>query len=160
MRVHSSSAEDEQAVAAFLDAHGAARIARLGELVDALAHPHLIAREDDSVTGVLTYVIRGGECEILTLHAEHRLQGTGTALIEAVKTVAQRAGCTRLWLMTTNDNVDALRFYQRRGFRLVKLHADAVDHSRTRLKPEIPRTGNYGIALRDELELEAKVQSR
>jgi GNAT superfamily N-acetyltransferase len=129
--------------------------------VDALAPPHLIAHDDDGVvTGVLTYVIHAEECEVLTLHAEPPHRGTGTALIEAVKAVAQLAGCTRLWLMTTNDNVDALRFYQRRGFRLAKLHANAVDHSRTRLKPEIPRTGNYGIPLRDELELEAMVQPR
>ena len=157
MRVRSSGTEDEQAVAAFLDAHGAGRIARLGELVDALAQPHLIAHDDDGLTGVLTYIISGGECEVLTLHAEHPRRGAGTALIDAVKTLAQQAGCTRLWLLTTNDNVDALRFYQRRGFRLAKLHANAVDYSRTRLKPEIPRIGNYGIPLRDELELELEL---
>ena len=65
-----------------------------------------------------------------------------------------RAGCTRLWLVTTNDNVDALRFYQRRGFRLARLRAGAVDESRATLKPEIPTSGSYGIPLRDELELE------
>lgn len=160
MRVRSSRAEDEQAVESFLHAHGAARVARLGELVDALPQPHLVAHDEDGLTGVLTYVIRAKECEILTLHAEPPHRGAGTALIEAVKTLAQQAGCTRLWLMTTNDNVDALRFYQRRGFRLAKLHPNAVDDSRTRLKPEISRIGNYGIPLRDELELEAKVHPR
>jgi acetolactate synthase regulatory subunit len=53
--------------------------------------------------------------------------------------------------------VDALRFYQRRGFRLAALHAGAVDDSRARLKPEIPVTGDHGIALRDELELEVEL---
>ena len=64
-----------------------------------------------------------------------------------------RAG-RRLWVLTTNDNVDALRFYQRRGFRLTGLHACAVDRARTQLKPEIPPEGEYGIPLRDELVLE------
>jgi ribosomal protein S18 acetylase RimI-like enzyme len=56
--------------------------------------------------------------------------------------------------VTTNDNVDALRFYQRRGFRLAALRAGAVEDARARLKPEIPWTGADGIELRDELELE------
>jgi len=65
-----------------------------------------------------------------------------------------RHRCPRLWLVTTNDNVDALRFYQRRGFCLVCVHRGAVDHSRAHLKPEIPLAGNNRIPLRDELELE------
>jgi hypothetical protein len=58
-----------------------------------------------------------------------------------------------VWLVTTNDNLDALRFYQRRGLRLVAVHAGAVDEAR-RLKPEIARVGEYGIPIRDEIELE------
>jgi len=75
-------------------------------------------------------------------------------LIEAVRLLARRQGCTRLWVITTNDNVDALRFYQRRGFRLVTVHRGAVDRSRASLKPEIPPVGAYGIPLRDEIELD------
>ena len=75
-------------------------------------------------------------------------------MIEAVWLLARRQGCTRLWVITTNDNVDALRFYQRRGFRLVRVHRGAVDRSRASLKPEIPPVGAYGIPLRDEIELD------
>jgi len=88
------------------------------------------------------------------LHADVRGRGVGTALIAEAKRVATQAGCRRLWLITTNDNVDALRFYQRRGFRLATLHRGAVDDSRARLKPEIPEIGDHRIPLRDELELE------
>ena len=77
-------------------------------------------------------------------------------LIAEVKRVATQAGCTRLWLITTNDNVDALRL-QRRGCRLAALHRGAVDDSRARLKPEIPEIGGYQIPLRDELELEQEL---
>jgi N-acetylglutamate synthase-like GNAT family acetyltransferase len=94
------------------------------------------------------------QCEILTLHADEQWHRTGTALIEAVRLQARRQGCTRLRVITTNDNVDALRFYQRRGFRLVTVHRGAVDRSRASLKPEIPQVGAYGIAKRDEIELE------
>jgi hypothetical protein len=83
----------------------------------------------------------------------HPGQGVGTALIEAVKVAAIEAGCRRLWLMTTNDNLHALGFYQRRGFRLVAVYPGAVDAARL-LKPEIPLLGNDGIPIRDEIELE------
>ena len=78
-------------------------------------------------------------------------------MIEAVRLLARRQGCTRLWVITTNDNVDALRFYQRRGFRLVRVHRGAVDRSRASLKPEIPPVGAYGIPLRDEIDLTRRV---
>src|SRR6185436_2824568 len=146
-------------VRAFLEQHNADRAARRGELVDATARPALVAvsPEGDNaggIAGVLTYDIVGAECEILTLHAAAQWGGAGTALIDAVRTVAARAGCRTLWVLTTNDNVDGLRFYQRRGFRLSALRPGAVDDSRRSLKPEIPEAGAHGIPLRDELELE------
>ena len=58
-----------------------------------------------------------------------------------------------MWLLTTNDNLDALRLYQRHGFRLVQVHPGAVDLAR-QAKPSIPEVGAYGIPLRDELILE------
>ena len=70
--------------------------------------------------------------------------GAGTALVDAVRGVAARAGCRTLWVLTTNDNVDGLRFYQRRGFRLSALRPGAVDESRRTLKPQIPPVGFHG----------------
>jgi GNAT superfamily N-acetyltransferase len=155
MEVRPSRPED--GVEAFLRARNADRVARLGVLEDALAHPQLVAHYGDgTLAGVLTYVLDGDECEVLTLHAADRHRGTGTALIAAVEALARDAGCSRLWLITTNDNVDALRFYQRRGFRLAKLHPGAVDDARERLKPGISRFGDHGIPLRDEIELERR----
>jgi GNAT superfamily N-acetyltransferase len=123
-----------------------------------LEHPALVAERDDgALAGVLTYVVEGDACEILTLHAADQWAGAGTALLRAVEQEAAERGCRRLWLLTTNDNVDALRFYQRRGFRLAELHPGAVDESRARLKPEIPETGEYGIPLRDEIVLDKEV---
>src|SRR6185369_2480470 len=111
---------------------------------------------DGQLLGMLTYVPGRNwqQCEILTLHADEQWRGAGTALVEAAARLARRQGCARLWVITTNDNVDALRFYQRRGFCLVSVHRGAVDRSRASLKPEIPAVGAYGIPLRDEIELE------
>ena len=96
----------------------------------------------------------GSSARVLTLHATEQWHGVSTALIEAVAHLAAGHGCARLWLISTNDNVDALRFYQRRGFQLAPIHPRAVDDSRSRLKPEIPVAGAYGIPMRDEIELE------
>lgn len=157
MRIRPREAADRAAVEDFLSRWNALRAARLGVLERPLDHPALIAEGDDRIVGVLTYVLDGLQCEVLTLHVDEAGRGVGTALIAEVRDIAARAGCARLWVITTNDNVDALRFYQRRGFRLVALHAGAVDVSRAALKPQIPTVGAYGIALRDELELEQRV---
>jgi len=104
------------------------------------------------VAGLLTYQVLGDTLEIVTLNAIDRRAGIGTLLIEAAVGQARRSGCREIRLTTTNDNIDALRFYQRRGFRLAELRPGAVDRSRQR-KPEIPLTGDYGIPLRDEIDL-------
>lgn len=115
--------------------------------------PGFLAIQNDEPVGLLTYQISDSACEIVTLHSLEPAIGVGTALIVAVRGIAQQANCVRLWLITTNDNVNALRFYQKRGFRLVAVYPNALEQSR-KLKPEIPRIGNDGIPLRDELELE------
>jgi GNAT superfamily N-acetyltransferase len=158
LRIRDREQSDIPQVERFLAERHSARVARLGCLEDSLAHPALVAEQDGRVVGVLTYILDSESCEVLTLHSAERLRGVGTALLRALEEVAASAGCSRLWLITTNDNVDALRFYQRRGFRLAALHAGAVDDSRARLKPEIPLTGEYGIDLRDELQLEKVIE--
>jgi DNA-3-methyladenine glycosylase I len=102
---------------------------------------------------LVTYRIEGEACEIVSLDSTIETIGIGSALIQAVRDTAASAGCKRLWLVTTNDNMAALRFYQKRGFVLVAVHRNALDESR-RLKPEIPLVGIDGIPLRDEIELE------
>ena len=158
MEVRPREAADRPAALAFLTRHNSARVARLGELLEPLDHPALLAESYGEIVGMLTYVPEPGweQCEVLTLHVTWQWHGVGTALLEAVEQLAAGHGCTRLWLITTNDNVDALRFYQRRGFQLAAMHRGAVDDSRTRLKPEIPITGAYGIPMRDEIELEKR----
>jgi GNAT superfamily N-acetyltransferase len=119
--------------------------------------PGFIAERDGRTAGLLTYEVRADTLEVVSINAFPPGDGTGTALLEAAARAArEQHGCRRVVLTTTNDNLDALRFYQRRGFRLVAVRPGAVDAAR-RLKPEIPAAGAYGIALRDELELERVV---
>jgi ribosomal protein S18 acetylase RimI-like enzyme len=131
--------------------------ARLGELHDPVSDDAVLAEEDDgALLGVLTFRIDGADCEVSSLYVAAQWHGIGSALLEAAERDVRAAGCDRLWLVTTNDNVDALRFYQRRGFRLSQLHPGAVDASRATLKPSIPEVGDHGVPLRDELVLEKR----
>ena len=158
MRVRPREDSDNENVGRFLAGRHSWRVARLGVLERPLDHPALRAESDDGeLAGVLTYVLGKRECEILTLHAARQWGGVGTALVEALEQLAAERGCRRVWVLTTNDNVDALRFYQRRGFRLAALNAGAVDDARATLKPEIPPVGAYGIPLRDELVLDKRL---
>jgi ribosomal protein S18 acetylase RimI-like enzyme len=111
-----------------------------------------IAERSRRLVGLLTYQLTGGMLEIVTLNAIERRAGIGTMLIDAVVSKARRFGCREIRLTTTNDNVDALRFYQRRGFRLAELRPGALDRAR-QLKPEMPTVGDYGIPLHDEIDL-------
>lgn len=120
------------------------------------ALPGFIAERAGRIAGLVTFDVRPGLLEIVTINALEQHTGIGTLLIEAVRAEAKHRGCREITLTTTNDNIGALRFYQRRGFRLAALRAGAVDRSRLR-KPEIPRTGDYGIPLRDEIDLSCVV---
>ena len=153
IRVRAVEPTDRAAVDAFLDERSTLLVARLGELVDARDYPTLIAEENGRLAGVLSYIDEGDRWEVLTLHVEERRHGVGSALIRILESRAREGGCRLLRLITTNDNVDALRFYQRRGFHLAEMHPGAVDESRRFLKSEIPTLGEYGIPIRDELEL-------
>jgi GNAT superfamily N-acetyltransferase len=110
-----------------------------------------VAWEDSTRIGSATYLIEDGACGLLSIEAVARLRGVGSALIGAVEDIARQAGCSTVWLTTTNDNLDALRFYQRRGYRLVTIYPDEMDEIRA-LKA-VPRVGSYGIPLLDGLEL-------
>jgi GNAT superfamily N-acetyltransferase len=130
---------------------GATRIVSRGRVYQADALPAFAVVLDGAPAGLVTYRFAEGECEVVSLNS--LIIGGGRPLIEAVRGAAITAGCRRLWLITTNDNLGALRFYHKIGFVLAALHANALDVSR-RLKPSIPLIGIGGIPLRDEIELE------
>ena len=93
------------------------------------------------------------DAEVVVLQSLEQGRGAGTALLDAARAYATDVGCRRVWLVTTNDNLHALRFYQRRGWDWIALHRDAVLESR-RLKTEISERGADDIPIRHELEFE------
>jgi GNAT superfamily N-acetyltransferase len=135
---------------------GAAEVVVHDDVFSPASLPGFIAERAGRIAGLVTFDVRAGVLEIVTINALEQFTGIGTMLIEAVRAEAKRRGCQQVTLTTTNDNVDALRFYQRRGFRMAALRPGAVDRSRLR-KPEIPRTGDFGIPLHDEIDLSCPV---
>jgi ribosomal protein S18 acetylase RimI-like enzyme len=135
---------------------GSTSVARRGVLLDAGALPGFIAMVDEFPVGLLTYAHKADDIEVATLHVEHESRGVGQALMDSVLTHAREAGARRLWLITTNDNIRAICFYQQWGMELVALHRDAVVASR-RMKPSIAQVGDHGIPVRHELEFEVRL---
>jgi GNAT superfamily N-acetyltransferase len=113
-----------------------------------------VAELDGERAGLALVRVERDELELVALASIVERRGVGGALLEAVEAEAARRRVRRAWAVTTNDNVTALRFYQRRGWELTKLHRDAVTDAR-RLKPEITAVGDDGIPIRHELEFEA-----
>jgi GNAT superfamily N-acetyltransferase len=137
---------------------GEVQVAR-GKARDASRLEGFVAEENGEPLGLATYEARGAECELVTLDSLREGSGIGSALVAAVASEAWRRGCRTLSVVTTNDNVRALRFYQRRGFVLAALRKGAVAKSR-RIKPEIPELGYDDIPIRDELELTLPLPDR
>jgi ribosomal protein S18 acetylase RimI-like enzyme len=128
-----------------------------GRVIRAAELPGLCAvGPDGERLGLAAYDPAGEEWQLVILEALRRFAGIGTALVSAVHESAASAGCHRLWLVTTNDNLDALRFYQRRGFELVAVHRDLRETAQ-RLKPSLPLVGEFGIPILDEIELEMRL---
>jgi ribosomal protein S18 acetylase RimI-like enzyme len=138
------------------EAWSSTRMVSRGRLTDLVTLPGLVAEWKGRRAGLLTYRIEGDQCEVTSLNSTAEGHGVGTALMHRMREIACAAGCRRVWLVTSNDNLPALKFYQRRGYELVAVHRRAIDAARA-LKPEIAPTGLYGLPVRDEIELEIAV---
>jgi N-acetylglutamate synthase-like GNAT family acetyltransferase len=128
-----------------------------GEVAHCQELDGFIAEMSGKKEGLITYRVRGGELEIMSLNSLVKEKGTGTALINRTIGFAKKTKIKRIWLITTNDNINAIKFYQRRGFKIVRVYPGAVNLSR-RLKPSIPEIGDHGIPISDEIEFEIRLE--
>ena len=135
---------------------GSTKLVSRGKVHNGDQLPGFIGYLEGEPIGLCTYRIDKNECELISINSYREKRGVGTGLINSVINTARKAGCYRVWLITSNDNLHALKFYQKYGFRLVSIYPNALDISR-KLKPEIPLVGLDGIPLRDEIELEFRL---
>ena len=117
-----------------------------------------VVEDEKEWVGLITFLVEGDECEITSLDSLRPGKGTGTRLMNKAIEEARTRNCARLFLITTNDNLHALGFYQKRGLEIVTIYRGAIGESRKR-KPSIPLIGMNGIPLRDEIELEIRLTS-
>lgn len=160
MEYHSIREENRKAVINFIREHWfTTEMIIRGEIVDMTKVDGIVGTEDGKILGLLTYRITGDICEITSLDSLIEDKGNGTLLIEKVIAIARENKCRKVILITTNDNIRAIRFYQKRGFDMAKLYHNALDISR-RLKPEIPLIGDNDIPLRHEIEFEYNLEKQ
>lgn len=139
------------------DAWAGPWIAVNGKLWDTRVLPGFAALDEDgNLIGYILYAFHNGVCEIMVLESLHEGIGVGTRLIGRVKGIAKTHGIKKVVVMTTNDNIQAIRFYQKRGFTLRELRPNMLETSR-KIKPAIPLMGNEGIPIRDEIEFEIEI---
>ena len=150
---HSTESDREWIIEVLLDNWASNIVVTRGITYEADRLPGIIAEIDGKRVGLLTYKIKNHELEIVTMNALDEGKGVGTALLNEAVAIAKKNRCRRLWLITTNDNVDAIRFYQKRGLEIAVVHRYAAEESR-KLKPQLPFVGKYGIPIRDEIEME------
>lgn len=116
-----------------------------------------VVEDNDEWIGLLMFFIEDNEFEVTSFDSLREGQGIGTMLLNKAIQESRERDCKRIFLITTNDNLNALGFYQKRGFELVAIHRGAVHESR-KIKPGIPLIGMNNIPLRDEIELEMSLR--
>jgi ribosomal protein S18 acetylase RimI-like enzyme len=151
-----TGADKEWVQAKMIELWGAEIVVAHGEIFHPAELPGFFAEVGNERIGLLTYHISASGCEIVTIDSWREGIGVGSRLIEAARQVAGQEKCRRLWLVTTNDNIHALGFYQKRGFIISAVRLNVFEKNRF-LKPEIPLVGESGIPIRDEIEFEIKL---
>jgi len=136
---------------------GANLVVSLGKTYEINSLKGWVAVCHNKVIGFVSYCIENDECEIIALYSEIEDKGVGTALINKVISFAKNNNCKRIKLITTNDNIRSIAFYQKRGFTIANINIDGIRKARE-IKPQIPLVGNNGIPIRDEIEFEIKLK--
>lgn len=129
-----------------------------GKIIDCTKVDGFLIKEDDEIIGLITYKLFGDICEIVSLDSKKENIGIGTSLLKEAENIAINNHCKKMRLITTNDNVRALQFYQKRGYCLTKLYSNAMDEVR-KIKPDVPMASENGIPLRDEIQLEKDLKN-
>jgi len=127
-----------------------------GDIIHPAELPGYKVMDDDTLVGLVTCLVKGQQCEIVTLNSFREGEGIGDALMQVIESYALSKQCTTCMLVTTNDNLNALGFYQRRGFYIAEVRPGEVDESR-KVKMSIPLIAENGIPIRDEITLIKKI---
>jgi GNAT superfamily N-acetyltransferase len=152
-----TDADRSAARALFHRDFGRTKIVAFGEVMDIDQMPALVAIMRDEPSGALAYRLLGDALHVVALATDPMWQrsGVGGYLVAEAELLARRLNLRRLVVCTTNDNLPALYFYQRRGYRLIELVPDSIiKHTRQ------AHAGFAGVPVRDEIRLEKNIERR
>ena len=142
--------KDREEVATFIEARwGSQVIMSSGKSYRPHQEEAFVERRDGQIVGLVTFRSDDGGIEVLTLNATPAGQRIGSSLMLALIDEARARDCRRIWLTTTNDNLSAVGFHQRLGFRVLAVNVGAVDEAR-KIKPEILEFGPDGTGIHAE----------
>ncbi len=157
VRVRATTMADRAAVLTFIrDQWGDEVVVGHHEVMRPADLTGYVAMAGDRIVGLATFRVSSNAVELVTIDSVVPDQGLGTDLLSHVEREARNRRYRSVWLVTTNDNLHALGFYQRRGYRIVRVDPGAVDRARA-MKPAIPLLGNDEIPIHDELVLEKRL---
>ena len=144
--------KDNQAVSEIIKGWGSDILVSRGTIHKAQDLDRILAYGKEKIVGIGLYYIKN-DCEIVLLETFIQNKGVGTQIIDKIKEIVKHKKCKRIWLVTTNSNINAIHFYQKRGFKISNIYIKAMEEAR-RIKPEIPKFAENGIEIRDEIEFE------
>ena len=142
---------DDKAVSDIINVWGSDILVTRGNIYKASDLDGILVYENGKIIGLGLYKIKN-DCEIVFLETFTQNNGIGSKIIEKIKEIAKTKNCKKVWLITSNENINAIRFYQKRGFHISNIYLNAMEEAR-KIKPEIPKFAN-GIEIRDEIEFE------
>ena len=136
------------------DEWGGLIIVTKGNIINTNDLPGFVMVDNNHLAGAVLYQIKDNECEIVVIFSFIESKGVGTKLIDSVIDVAKKEKCKRVWLITTNDNTQAIRYYQKRGFSLKAVHINAFEVTK-KIKGELEGVlGIDNIPILHEFEFE------
>ncbi|MFQ3596966.1 MAG: GNAT family N-acetyltransferase [Chloroherpetonaceae bacterium] len=159
IQIRPKTTADAEWAEAFLNSQSSdAHLPTFAGITNILSLPAWIAEVDGEPVGLLAYHVQSDACHIVSLHVSRKRMGVGESLLVSLEAEAQAKGCKKLTCVIGNDNLNALRFLQKRAFHLSDLRVGAID-VRRKQNPKIQLTGEHGIPLRDELILEKSLNA-
>jgi GNAT superfamily N-acetyltransferase len=103
---------------------------RLREQLDDPQHAWWVAQQNQTWVGFAHAVRDETGCKLdkLYVHPAHQRRGIGAALVCAVEDWARRQQIRRLWLQVNRGNTQAIRAYEKYGFRMIESRVFDIGH--------------------------------
>lgn len=147
--------EDKSEIAAFMvSTWGSTRMMVAMQVYDVMAIEATgLYDSENKLVAFASWALRDKTAYLCALHALVQGKGYARHLLAALMPMLKDKGARTIRAMITNDNMPALAFYQKNGFRFATLYVGGVDAYRTTM-PGMITHGYEGIAIHDALELE------